>query len=289
MNKTAQNFYFSNLLEIIRKLPNLILEALFIEIVTLLRENYNIEQLLRQDRTDMFQLYTPELTEYGLMILQRAEKKKLPEGIDKNLVKYVSAAKEKKNIIDICISNHWTLEQCAILTHKCMERNFIKHSITPSLYNVIQFISGSLKIGEFLMRKNKIDSNTLEYALNLQNQLSSSFGEKSKIVEILVNMGKVKQEDVLDFLNLKESSKRYIQIQAPITPETHKLRSLVEEYKQNLENITANYNNLSQEKNKMQRKCEELNEQLQMQIERNNMLQKKLQDSESKLGFFKKL
>lgn len=289
MTRPSSNFYFENLLSIIRTLPGLVLEALFIEITGILKEKYNINNLLNSDRTDMLQLYVPELTEYGFMILDRADKKKLPEGIDKNLVNYLIAVKERKNVIDICIKNHWTLEQCSMITQKCMERNFIKHNVTPSLYNVIMFVSGNLKIGEFLIRKNKIDSTTLEYALNLQKQLSSSFGEKSKIVEILVNMGKVKQEDVLEYLNLIDSAKKYFTIDTPTTPLGSKMESLYEELKNNFENLTQNYNNLSQEKIKLQRKFEELSDQLEMQIARNNMLQNKINEYEQRLGFFKKL
>lgn len=289
MTTPSQQFYFENLLRIVKNLPEWILEALFIELINLLKEKYSIKKFIDTDRMDVLQLYVPELTEYGLMIIQRADKKKLPEGIDKNLVKYLQTVEQQRNIVDICIQNHWTLEQCSMITFKCLERNFIKHTITPALYNIISYIAGHLKIGEFLIRKNKLDDNTLEYALKMQDQMFSSFGEKNKIVEILVNMGKVRQEDVIDYLNLKESSKKYFIIEQPETPETEKLKSLNKQLTENITNLTNINSNYNKERSQLLQQANEAKEQLNLQLERNNMLQKKLAEAEKSAGsIFKK-
>ena len=289
MKTDLSNFYFGNLLNVINTLPKWVLEALFVEIAMQLQDHYDVRKLLENSRTDMIQLYIPEIADYGLMILDRASKKNLPEGIDKNLILYLQAVRQRKNIIDICITNHWTLEQCSMITYKCIKRNFIKHTVTPSLYNTLLFIAGYLKIGEFLIRKNKIDSNTLEYALNLQQQLSSSFGERSKIVEILINMNKVKQEDVHDYLNLKDASKTHFKIQTPVTPKAVHFEKLASQQQETIESLTIQQNKCNEEMIKLSRKAEELKDQLQMQIERNNLLQAKVNEYESKLGIFKKL
>lgn len=289
LTKPSEKFYFENLLNIVKGLPEWILEALFIELMNILKEKYSIKKFLDTDRMDVLQLYVPELTEYGLMIIQRADKKKLPEGIDKNLVLFLQTVEESRNIVDICIQNHWTLEQCSMITFKSLERNFIKHTITPALYNVISYISGNLKIGEFLIRKNKLDDNTLEYALKMQDQMFSSFGEKNKIVEILVNMGKVKQEEVIDYLNLKESSKNYFVITQPETPETEKLRRLNKELTENINSLTAINSNFNKERSELLQRANEAKEQLSLQLERNNMLQKKVAELEKSAGsIFKK-
>ena len=123
MTKPSEKFYFENLLNIVKGLPEWILEALFIELMNILKEKYSIKKFLDTDRMDVLQLYVPELTEYGLMIIQRADKKKLPEGIDQNLVLFLQTVEEGRNIVDICIQNHWTLEQCSMITFKSLESN----------------------------------------------------------------------------------------------------------------------------------------------------------------------
>lgn len=289
MSKQLPNYFLENILEVIRDLPFWVLQALFVEIKVLLKDNCNIAKLSDLDRTDMIQLYTPIISELGQMVIQRGAQKKLPENFDLDLVNFLISVSQSKNIIDICIANKWTLEQCAKLAYICITRNYVQYNLTPALHNIIMFIAGEIRIGEFLIRKNKISNTQLEHALQVQKNMASTFGDRVKIVEVLINMGQVKEEEVSEYLILKDLSRNYINIKPPSNPQMVKLDSLYKDMKNNFDELITNYRKLTEEKLKADKKVEEIKDQLQLQIERNNMLQKKLTEAEKRFDLFKKL
>jgi hypothetical protein len=282
-------FLFVNVLEVVNSLPVWVLQALFVEISSMLNEkakNVNLEKL---DRTELLQLLVPEISEYGDLILKRHAQGLADNKVNPTLVKLLSSAADKKNVVDICIINRWTIEQCTKILLECIQKNYVKYNFPHSLYNTILFIAGEIRIGEFLIRKNKITTDQLEHALKLQSDLSNTFGERRKIVEILVNMGKINKDEVLDYLTLKELSKSYVTINPPRTAQSTQMEHLVNELRQNNEDLIRRFNQLNEEKKKSDTKLRELDDQLQLQVDRNNMLQKKLVDYEKRLSFFKKI
>jgi hypothetical protein len=289
LNKYQQNFLFENILEVVRNLPAWVLQALFAEISGLLTEKAKYINQEKMDRTEMLQLLVPELSDFGFLAVQRNTKTNMSSNISPAVLKFLQAASERKNFIDICLINNWTIDQTTRILLECLKRNFIKYNFPHSLYNQILFIAGELRIGEFLIRKNKISTDQLEHALKLQSDLSNTFGERRKIVEILVNMGKINREEVLDYLTVKDMAKTHIEIPPVRTSQSVQLERLVQELRENNEDLIKKYNRLNDELKKVTNKAKELEDQLELQLERNNMLHTKIVAYEKKLAFFKKI
>lgn len=290
LEKVRKNIPFTNLLEIVREMPLWILQGLYIEVSGLLKDKGNTLNLSELDRLDMFQLYVPNISKLGERLLEHECPERKLGKIDPNIIKFLETTLEGKNIIDICITNNWTLEECAKIIYECMENNYVDPTWTPSVHTAVLFIAGRIKIGEFLLRKNKITNSQLEWALQLQTDMNTTFEEKVKIVEILVNLGYIKREEVADHLNLKELSKTNLELKdftQPYVKRINDLENSSNDLGSQLAELTQKYEVTHKEKLKFEKEVEELKEKVVVLNEKSLKLQDKITEYEKSI--FKKL
>lgn len=290
MAKIKKNLSFENILTLVKKLPLFILQALYLEIKTILNENTQLESLNKIDKNDIIQLFIPVISDLGEIIIKKFYSNELKEPIDSKIIRFLETVKENKNMIDICITNNWNLLEGCKYLFNCMENNFIESTYSAAIHNTAGFVASNIKIGDFLLRKNLITQTQLEWALKVQDDISSAFDDKNKIVEVLSNMGYLKKEDIEYYLTLKDAAQTNFVIDDPSA-------ILV----QQIEDLTNHTNKLEEENKKLSTKLESTQNEkdqialelgtyktkAQQMLEQNKILLEKIEKSNK--SFFNKL
>lgn len=277
MQKFSAGNSFEKILEVVRDLPLWVLQALQVEVNILLKEKESNINLEKYDRTDMIQLFVPVLSKRGQVVLKYQNQEGAKQQVSPKMLQLLNTIPEKKNMVDICIINDWTLRECCELIAECIETELIEQNYSPIMHSYILFIANKIRIGEFLMRKNIINESQLQWALQMQNDMGAAFDEKNKIVEVLVNIGYITHEDVSEYLSIKEYADFKIRIS-----------DFSKIYLDEIEKAYKRYNDTAQ---KFQEVCKQKdileNEVIQLR-KKNLTIQTELQEAQ-KSSFFKKL
>lgn len=157
--------------------------------------------------SEVYPAHYPEITFKGKKELETHE-----NGLDFNIYKYLKSALGKQRVIDITLNNFWTLEESSKYLSECIKREFIKEPSDPVISASIYYLSGEIRLGEYVKRLNKIDIKELDDILRKQKQHNEENPEsKLKIGEIMVDMGFVANKDIDKIIHTKsEAKKRYI-------------------------------------------------------------------------------
>ena len=184
-------------------LPFWIKEVLYIEIKEKLEE---ILKELTQEmvtRDNSLQLFKPKMTYNGDQELAERKLK-----MDVPVYKFLEGVREGQTIIEITLNNCWTLAEttnCLILAiNNDLVRDFDKDILRASAF----YISGKIRLGEYLARIGKITLEQLDEALRTQKNIAQSTGEKPGIATILINLNVISEQDVQNVLLIKDDSER---------------------------------------------------------------------------------
>lgn len=289
MENTKKGFTFSKLLETIHELPLWVIQGLYVEVNSILKEKGNTLNLETLERTEMFQLYKPKPSSLGKMLLAKPDSS--PE-VPHEVILFLESSQENRNIVDIATLNQWSLEECAKILWTCFNNSYLEPNYSPVIHTTIQFIAGYIKIGEFLVRKNKITESQLQKGLQVQKDINQSFEDKVKIVEVLINLGYVQKDDVSEFIKLKEVAKDHTEISDSSSELFEKIDKLEKEIKksnQDLAVLTADNNFLVSQKTSMEKELSELKDKYKEINAKNIELQNIITEQENKFGIFKKL
>ena len=194
------------LMDTILGAPAWIQEALYIDLGEKLKEKIPTFDL-SYSLADSYPIYRPKITFKGKQELQNHDM-----GLDFNVYKYLNSLMEELRVIDITLNNFWTLEESSKYLIECIKNEFVTPPTNTVLLAEIYYLSGEIKIGEFVKRINKINVEELDMVLRKQKQYNLEHpDEKIKTGELLVDMGYVANNDIEKILYVKdESKKRYI-------------------------------------------------------------------------------
>lgn len=152
------------------------------------------------------QLWKPELTHSGQHELER------PSGqYDQHTLRMLHLSRFKKDVVFITILNNWSLEECAKILNHAIERELILPPRSVIINSTIQFILGHIRLGEYLVKIERLTVEQLEQALGTQRAIEEAMGERTGIANVLINLGYIRKEDSEAILFLKEESKRNFQ------------------------------------------------------------------------------
>lgn len=152
------------------------------------------------------QLWVPDLSHSGQHEIER------PTGqYDQNILRLLHLIRYKKNVVSITILNNWSLEECAQALGKGIESELIMPPHSVIIGSTIDFILGRIRIGEYLVKIERLTQPQLEQALQTQKAIEEAMGERTGIANVLINLGYIRKEDSEAILFLKEESKRNFQ------------------------------------------------------------------------------
>ncbi len=152
------------------------------------------------------QLWVPELTHQGQMELEQ------PSGrFDQGALRLLHLARVKKNIVSITVLNNWSLEQCAIQLLQVLQHELVMPPRSVVIWGTIDYLAGRTRLGEYLVKINRLTIEQLDQALHTQHAIEEAMGERTGIANVLINLGYIKKEDSEAILFLKEESKKPFQ------------------------------------------------------------------------------
>ena len=149
------------------------------------------------------QMWIPEVTRGGIMELER------PSGIvDAGALRLMHMCRFHKDVVNIAVLNNWTLEQTATYLLSAIEAQFVTPPRSQIIMSTIEYMVGRTRLGEYLVKINRLTVSQLDQALRTQKYIEESMGERTGIANVLINLGYIKKEDSEGILFLKEESKK---------------------------------------------------------------------------------
>lgn len=197
---------FESLLNHLHNLPLWIKQVVYAELKGDLESSAARLTLEYINRDDTLQLYTPQITFLG-----RKELETRARGLSPTTYKFLEGADASLRILDISIRNSWTLETCALQLLASMDQELVSPPRSAIINGTAQYLGNRIRLGEYLIKLNKITIDQLDQALRTQKYIEQSIGERTGLAEVLINLGYITQKDTESILFLKEESKkRYI-------------------------------------------------------------------------------
>lgn len=152
---------------------------------------------------DTLQLWTPKLLLDGEDALRQAQNK-----INTDLLKLLYHVYKKRTVMDITITNKWTLEQCCMVIQAAWEKELISQPNSKVIRATVLFLSGKIRIGEYLVQTGRITEAQANQALRTQDYIAQSMDERAGLAEIMINLNYIEKADSESILFLKQESKK---------------------------------------------------------------------------------
>jgi hypothetical protein len=161
------------------------------------------------------QLWLPEVTRHGQMELEQ------PSGqFEQGILRLLQLARFQKNVVNITILNNWSLEQSSRYLLHCIDKELIAPPRSAVIMGTIEYLAGKTRLGEYLVKINRLSVEQLDQALRTQKAIQEAMGERTGLANVLINLGYIKREDSEGILFLKEESKKTFQANSMGTEST---------------------------------------------------------------------
>lgn len=194
---------FDNLMQQLSGLPLWVKQVIYTQL------RHELEATLSKPTLEAFgpehtlQLWIPEITRQGLGELEK------PSGhVPQSILKILHLSRFKKNVLSITILNNWTLEQTAIFLLEAIAKELLSPPRSMVISGTIDYLAGRTRLGEYLVKINRVNIQQLDQALRTQQAIAEAMGERTGIANVLINLGYIKKEDSEAILFLKEESKK---------------------------------------------------------------------------------
>lgn len=226
----------SNLDKLIKKMlsmPYWVKQYIYKEIRDDLCKYTKVENIDKKDKNDLVQMYvaTPGAT------AQRYLRRKStgfvpPTNIDPDILAFLRSLGPNVRLIDICNLHQWSLiKVCRVLVN-AIDQGLVEHIENNQVANTVYYVAGKIRLGEYLLRMNKLSLEQVDHALYTQHQIAKQMGgETTKMGEVLVNLGYIEEEDKNEILSLKDNSNHIFQM----IDESEKLKAEIAQLKAQIE------------------------------------------------------
>lgn len=221
---------FGSLLKSLLSLPLWIKQVVYSELKSNLESSAARGTLDLVNKDECLQLYIPQITFLGRKELETKSRKLSPAAY-----KFLEGADRTNRIIDICIENGWTLESCSKLLLTCLDQELIVPSRSAIINGTAQYLAGRIRLGEYLIKLNKVSIDNLDQALRTQKYIEHSIGETTGLGEVLINLGYITKNDTESILFLKEESMKKYAIEELESSNSFKSSEIIHLATENLE------------------------------------------------------
>lgn len=194
---------FENLLQHLHNLPLWIKQVIYAELKGDLESSAARFSLEMINKDDTLQLYIPQITFLGRKELETRSRQ-----LKSGTYKFLEGCDKNRRVLDICIENSWTLEQSSIELLNSMDLELVSPPRSAIINGTAQYLANRIRLGEYLIKLNKITIDQLDQALRTQKYIEQSIGERTGLAEVLINLGYITQNDTESILFLKEESKK---------------------------------------------------------------------------------
>jgi hypothetical protein len=196
---------YDQIVHLMTQMPLLTKQTLYVMLKASLEQRLSTHTLEKMDAENLLQLWVPQMTHMGMQTLHQLTNQNQTAHPLYRLLRCVHA---KQTISQICVLNGWSLAQGCMLVQQACEKEWLLPSPSNLVMGAVHFITGQIRLGEFLLRLGKISAEQLDQALKTQQYAWEVMGQRSAIGNILMNLGYVTKDDIEGILLLKQESKR---------------------------------------------------------------------------------
>jgi hypothetical protein len=153
------------------------------------------------------------------------------------ILKLLYWSAQGKSVMNICVINQWTLEQCCDYLFSAIEKGFIIPPTSIVIQATLLYMGGKIRLGDYLVKTGRLKLEQLDQALRTQRYIEESLGERTGIGNIFINLGYIHKQDCEGILFLKEESKKPFPIE--VMMETGGETQVVNKLQQDLKDAQA--------------------------------------------------
>jgi hypothetical protein len=194
---------FERMMEQMNSLPLWIKQVIYVQL------RAELEKILTKVTVDSFadaevlQMMVPQINHLGRQELER------PTGqVPVEILKLLYWSAQGKSVMNICVINQWTLEQCCGFLFTAIERGLIIAPGSIVIQATLLYMGGKIRLGDYLVKTGRLKLEQLDQALRTQRYIEESLGERTGIGNIFINLGYIHKQDCEGILFLKEESKK---------------------------------------------------------------------------------
>lgn len=201
-DKTQVN-KFSKFISDLLLMPIWIKQLLYVYLRYKLEEELTPQYLNSYEIEDIFQLHKSILTYKGKKEL---ETKSL--NLSQNHYIFMKDSLDGLTIAELTIKNTWNLYEVSNIFIDCLEKEFIATPSSLKMIEVVRYMSGRTRIGEYFLRTGQISMEQLEVVLAQQEKIKRATNEQVGSATVLVNMGFIPESEIKAVLRYKEESRK---------------------------------------------------------------------------------
>ncbi|MDD3594614.1 MAG: hypothetical protein PHX18_08310 [Candidatus Gastranaerophilales bacterium] len=184
-------------------MPIWIKQTLYVYLKYKLEEEITDAYLNNVAIEDIFQLHKAELTYNGKKEFEQRTLK-----LDEKCYTFMQDSINGLTIVEIAVKNYWKLQEMAEIFTNCLDKELIKKTASEKIIEMVRYISGETRLGEYFVRTGRISIEQLQEVLTQQEKIEKATGEKVGVATILVNLEYIREEEVKALIRFKEESRR---------------------------------------------------------------------------------
>jgi len=194
---------FSRFMQDVLLLPIWVKQLIYVYLRYKLEEELTPQYLNSYEIEDIFQLHKSILTYKGKKELE-TKSFNFPE----NHYVFLRNSLEGLTIAELTIKNNWNLFEVSNIFIDCLEKELIAMPASTKMVELVRYMSGKTRIGEYFLRTNQISLEELETVLEQQEKIKKATNEQVGSATVLVNMGFVPEGEIKAVLRYKEESRK---------------------------------------------------------------------------------
>ena len=206
---------FSKFMSDLLLLPIWIKQLMYVYLRYKLEEELTPQYLNSYEIDDIFQLHKAILTYKG-----KKELETKIMGLTDNHYVFLQDSLDSMTIAEITIKNNWNLYEVSNLFIDCLDRELIAMPASIKMVELVRYMSGKTRIGEYFLRTGQITLEILETVLEQQEKIRKATNEQVGSATVLVNMGYVPESEIKAVLRYKEESRKRFAMEALNVNET---------------------------------------------------------------------
>ena len=203
-NQEKQPFNkFSKFVSDLLLMPIWVKQLLYVYLRYRLEEELTPQYLNSYEIEDIFQLHKSIVTYKG-----KKELEVKTMGLTPNHYSFMQDSLDGLTIAELTIKNNYNLFEVSNIFIDCLERELIATPQSLKLIELVRYMSGRTRIGEYFLRTGQITMEQLETVLDQQERIKKATNEQVGSATVLVNMGYVPESEIKAVLRYKEESRK---------------------------------------------------------------------------------
>lgn len=201
---------FKSLINKLVNLPLWVKQSIYCELKSNLAECSDI-QLLDNLEINIIQLFKPRLTAIALRLLRKQDKISNLSRLDPNQIQFMEALNNDLTLLEIAHKNNCTLKETCNILLSLIDESMVEPFENKNTLNFVLYITDRIRLGEFLVRTNRLTIEQLDKAL-FSRKYSESIGEILSFGDTLTNLGYLKPKQIENITSIKASSEQKISV-----------------------------------------------------------------------------